>query len=554
MAINALNSEQLLRGQQRVTKADVLPAPVGGIDVSKALAYGQIENCLYSYNLVAAEYGLRVRNGYREWALGLDNGSGLGVHTIIPFGGDDSNLTNDRLFAVTNEGIWDVTTEAAPPVFVLDFTDPGNGNDITDEAGYGVYCNYTLQSGERILFYADQRNGLFRYTESTDTWARESFITGPVIADVNFVMVHKNQIWLIERDQSYAWYLPELSAGGAADQFFFGTKFIHGGYVAGLFSWTIDGGVGVDDYFVAVSRSGDVLVYQGNDPGSVDDWSATGQYFIGQIPKGGKFGSHSGGNLYLLSVQGLMSMNEIIQGVDGKNENADIASRKIAYYMRPFLKQYNQQDGWEVRLTPSIGTLIINAPPREDGVEIQWVKNETINSWGLWRGVPMFCIDEWKGGVYIGDDEGRVMIMDNFVDNELITPPVDMINGQAIPFNILTTFNHFGSPATFKRGKYIRPQFLATSEPSQTCAFRYDYDLLEELNSTPAPVLGGSVWDGGEALWDMTEWDNTIPEGYANVRGGWGMGRTIAIVMTGRSVADTTLISWDVMWDEGGPM
>lgn len=553
MGISSLTGEQILRGQKQTAKAAVLPAPIEGIDVSKGLAYGQTGNCLYSYNLVAAEYGLRVRNGYREWSIDLDNGAGLGVHTIIPFGGDDANLTNDRLFAVTNEGIWDVTTQAAPPILVIDFSAPGNGNDVTDEAGYGVYANYTLQSGERVLFYADQRNGLFRYTESTDTWAREAFITGPVMENVNFVMVHKNQIWLVERDQSNAWYLPELSAGGAATKFFFGTKFTHGGYVAGLFSWSIDGGAGVDDYFVAVSRAGDVLVYKGNDPDNADDWSVTGQWFIGQIPKGQKFGTHSGGNLYLLSVQGLMSMNEIIVGVDGKNIESDIASRKIAYYMRPFLKQYNQNDGWEVRLLPSMGTLIINAPTRLDGVEIQWVKNETINSWGLWRSVPMLCVDEWKGGVYIGDNQGRVMIMDNYVDNELITPPAG-VNGNAIPFSVLTTFNDWGSPAVFKRGKFIRPQFLATSEPSQTCAFRYDYDLLEELNSTPAPVLGGSVWNSGEALWDFSEWDNNTPEGYANVRGGWGMGRTVAVVMIGRSVADTTLISWDVIWDEGAPL
>lgn len=552
MAIRAYKKQSMIPGQKRVSESLVVPAPVAGIDVSRGLAYGNLENCLYSYNMVAAEYGLRVRHGYREWAIGLDNGAFIGVHTIVPFGGDDADLSNDRLFAVTNEGIWDATTEGGAPTLEIDFSDPANGGDTSADAGYGVYTNYTTQAGDRILFYADSRNGLFRYNESTDAWVREATITGPVIADVVFVMSHKNQIWFIERNQSYAWYLEELSVSGAATQFYFGTKFTHGGNVAGLFSWTIDGGTGVDDYFVAVSRSGDVIVYQGNDPSSADDWSATGQYFIGEIPRGAKFGSHDGGNLHLLSVQGLISMNEIIRGVDGKNENADIESRKIAYYIRPFLQEYKNEQGWEVRQTPSIGTLIINAPPRADGVEIQWVKNTTIDSWGLWRSVPMLCVDEWRGDVYIGDGEGRVLVMDNFVDNELLTPPPDGINGQAIPFSVLTTFNDYGKPTVYKRGKYIRPQFLATSEPSQTCAFRYDYDINEAFNTSPAPVLGGSVWDGG--LWDMADWDNVTPEGYADVRGGWGMGRTVAVVMVGRSVSDTTLISWDVIYDAGGPM
>ena len=554
MAIKRATAKTMIRGQQKAAMNRVVPAPIGGIDVSRGLAFGNELNSLYSYNLVAAEYGLRVRPGYREWAINLDNGSYLGTHTIIPFGGDDVDLANDRLFAVTNEGIWDVTAEANPPVLVLDFTAPGNGLDISADAGYGVYTNYTLQSGERVLFYADQRNGLFRYTESTDTWAREAFITGPVIENVNFVMQHKNQIWMIERDSSSAWYLEELAVAGAATQFFFGTKFRHGGYLAGLFTWTIDGGAGVDDYFVAVSRAGDTIVYQGNDPSSADDWSMTGQWFIGEIPKGQKFGSQHGGNLYLLSVQGLMSMDEIIRGVDGKNDRADIASRKIAYYIRPFLQEYKNENGWELRLTPSIGQLIVNAPPRVDGVEIQWVKNTTMDSWGLWRTVPMFCVDEWRGEVYLGDGQGRVLIMDNFVDNELITPPPVGINGQAIPFSVLTSFSTYDSPTLFKRGKYIRPQFLATSAPSVTTAFRYDYDLLEELNTTPAPTPTGSIWDGLEALWNLTEWDNSVPEGYADVKGGWSMGRTVAIVMTGRSIADTTFISWDVVYDVGAPL
>ena len=93
---------------------------------------------------------------------------------------------------------------------------------------------------------------------------------------------------------------------------------------------------------------------------------------------------------------------------------------------------------------------------------------------------------------------------------------------------------------------------MATTDPSQTCSFRYDYDINEAFNTTPAPTFTGSVWDLGE--WDVDEWDNAIPQGYGNLVGGWGIGRVVAIAMVGRSVGDTTLISWDVMWDSGWPL
>lgn len=552
MAIKAFTRDNIVVGQPQETKSLVWPAPVGGIDVSKGLAYGAKENCLYSYNMVAAEYGLRVRHGYREWVIGCDNGQGLGIHTIIPYGGEDDDLNNDRLFAVSNEGIWDVTEYNTAPVLVLDFTAPGNGGDITIEAGYGVYTPYITSAGAKLLYYADSRNGLFRYTESTGLWAREATITGPDIATVNFVMTHKKQLWMVERDASSAWYLDEQAVSGAANEFFFGGKFLHGGSVAGLFSWTIDGGIGVDDYLVVVSRSGDVLPYQGTDPATADAWNLVGQYFIGEIPKGPKFGTHDGGNLHLLSVNGLNSMNEIIVGVDGKNADADIESKKIAYLIRPHLKRYKRFNGWDARKMPSIGNLVINTPRREDGLYLQYVKNTTIDAWGLWRDVPIESMDEWQGAVYVGDATGRILVMDNFIDNELIDAPPATINGQAIPFSVLTTFNDFGEPTIYKRGKFIRPQFLATTDPSQTCSFRYDYDINEAFNTTPAPTFTGSVWDLGE--WDVDEWDNAIPQGYGNLVGGWGIGRVVAIAMVGRSVGDTTLISWDVMWDAGWPL
>ena len=56
------------------------------------------------------------------------------------------------------------------------------------------------------------------------------------------------------------------------------------------------------------------------------------------------------------------------------------------------------------------------------------------------------------------------------------------------------------------------------------------------------------------SLWDQAIWFTGIPEGYNTILGGTGMGRMIAIATKGRAVSETTLISWDVIWDSGGPL
>lgn len=538
------------RPSPQAAKSTTIPAPVGGVDARTILANGDPLYCIYSYNLLPHEYGLRVRNGYREWAIDVPND--FGVTTIIPFGGTDDDSTNDRLFAVSNLGIYDVTTSGAAPVLKLDFSDVGNGGDTSDLAGRGVYTFFITEAGDEYLYYADSANGLFQYSEVTDTWARATGITGPNLASINFVTTHKDQLWMIERDSTLAWYLPQTQVGGTATDFDFGGKFKHGANLAGLFNWTIDGGAGVDDYLVAVSRAGDVMPYQGTNPSDADNWSLVGQWSIGTIPKGSRFGSQEGGNLHLLSIYGLTSMDEIIVGVDGKNARAQSEAGKVAILLRKDMERYIKFDGWQINYLPAIGALLIETPQRSNGEYLQYARSVTVNGWGFWRDVPMQCFDEWDGKVYLGTSDGRVMVMDTFVDNAMLSPPPQGLNGVPVKFSILSNFQNFGQPALFKRGKYVRPQFVGTSRPAASCKFRYDYNLTEMINWR-------TVTTGQAGVWDLSSWDNAIwasdrPSGFNQPQGGDGYGRMVAIAMAGESRTETNFVSWDVTWDSGGPM
>lgn len=48
-----------------------LPAPIGGLNTVDAGAAMPKSDCIQLYNLIAAEYGLRSRLGYQEWATGI---------------------------------------------------------------------------------------------------------------------------------------------------------------------------------------------------------------------------------------------------------------------------------------------------------------------------------------------------------------------------------------------------------------------------------------------------------------------------------------------------
>ena len=131
------------------------------------------------------------------------------------------------------------------------------------------------------------------------------------MADIRGVVAHKQRIWFLEEDSTTGWYLGIGSIAGEVSPFYFGAKFRHGGRLAGLFNWSVDGGAGVDDFLVAVSQAGDVLPYQGSDPSS-DDWQLRGSYFIGEVPNTPTFGTEQGGELFLLSSFGVSSLNDLL--------------------------------------------------------------------------------------------------------------------------------------------------------------------------------------------------------------------------------------------------
>ena len=529
------------------------PAPVGGIDTRVALGAGNLNNCVYTYNLVPYEFGMQVRQGYREWQIGVDNGNNLGIHTIIPFDGINAAGVGDKLFVVNNEGIWDVTVAGDPPILALIFAD----DDVT--AGYGPFTHYVNDAEDDVLFYADSVNGQFFYDADLNTWAQPAGITGPDITKVRFVVSHKQRLWMIEQNSTSAWYLPVGSIAGAATQFFFGSKFKHGGSLEGLFNWSVDGGAGLDDILVAVSHAGDVLPYKGADPSSASTWDLIGTYYIGEVPEGPFFASEQGGELFLLSSFGLSSMDDLLKGVDTNvlQANVDNASRaqKVAATLRERMVQTVRDPGWAVLNIPSEGGFLITLPNIYGSAPIQLYYNMASQGWGMWRDVPMTAIDNWKNTVVFGTEDGRVMRMDVGVDNFLLTPPAEpLVNGDDINFSILTSFSTMEQDALYKKVRLIRPDFLSNYPITYRSTAHYDYDIREPGTAglrTPAD-LGIGVWDLG--TWDSAVWGTSTLQVFNSVGGSWDYGRAVAIATIGKTRTRTRLIGWDLSYQSGGFM
>lgn len=543
MAIHSAKSG-LTRPSPPVTNIKNIPAPIGGMDNRIPLSSNNEKICTYTFNLIPSSFGMKIRSGYREWQVGLNNGSGSGLGTIIPFEGNSEGAFDDKLFAATNEGIWDVSIVGDTPVLKVAF------DNTSIEAGFGTYAHYIDGSDDEFLYYADSVNGLFQYIQDTDTWEVPTGISGIDISLINFVVVHKLRMWFSVQNSTIASYLPvESNSGNIEGTFNFGAKFKHGGGLVGLFNWTVDGGDGVDDFLIGISSAGDVLPYKGSDP-SQSDWGLVGTYFVGSMAKGSRCASQYGGNVILLSTYGITQMSDLLRGVDPRLPNEDSIGSKIAEFIRTDMVQYRNEDGWDIKYLATEGIIIIVTPKRLDGTYLQYVYQGDISGWGLWRGLAITTIDVWEDKVYFGTEDGRVMAMDVSKDGILLDPPPNTINGQNIQFSMLTSYQDYGTPGIFKRGKIIRPNFISRSDVAFNVQFRYDYDVSELELSAISPDKPFSQWDVSK--WDAAIWSDNSLSLFGRTVGASGVGRYMAIAIRGSGITGTRLISMDAFWDIGG--
>jgi hypothetical protein len=515
-----------------------IPAPMGLNTVAGGSSMGDAD-ALLLYNLIPGAYGLQIRSGYRQWCTNLSGAADNTVRSMLPFTGGSSNGSTNKLFAVTSTGIWDCSSSSSSPTQVLTFASSANN------AGRGVATVVVTAAGHFML-YADEENGLFQYTESTNTWA-VSTVSGINPSNVVSVMMWKHRVFLTEKDSTSAWYLDAGAVTGTATEFDFAQRFKAGGTLVGLWSWTYDGGAGLDDSLVAISQGGDVAIYQGSDPSDATDFGLRGIWQLGAVPAGRRIATDTGGDLLLISTMGALPASKLVVG--GASFSSQYATAKIANEFTRLMSLYRGTQGWGLYQHPGDGALLVTVP--EYGAQsatTQLAMSYASGGWSKYRDLPVVSGCVWEGDFYIGTADGMVCRAIDYVDNVDISDPESY---DSIDWSLLTRYHNLGN-ANQKRVELIRPVVLSGQlTPSVSSVARYDYDLREASEASGSGSGGSGAWDSG--VWDSSLWGaDYIASNLFS--GAQGMGRDVAIAMRGNALSKTTLVGIDVFYNQGGPL
>lgn len=525
------------KSQGQNTKPIFWPATQGGINAVSAASDVPPRDALLLINMIPSEKGVRVRKGWVEHCEAVPLGDG--IKTLVPFTHQNVDAPVDKLFALTSDGIYDVTTPLVAPTKVFDFPIKSG------EAGWAQWTTYTTIAGQFILL-CDKANGYHVYTASTDTWAAGS-TTGVLPGLLVFVMVWKNRVWFIEVDSGTGWYLTVGTFAGACTPFEFGNKFKYGGYLKSMWNWTLDGGEGVDDYLIAISSAGDMVAYKGTDPSAIATFNLQGVWYIGRPMQGRRQAGDMGGELLIMTNYGVLQASKMISGAPATDETVSV-SYKINPAINQTADRMSDEYGWELVFIPKEQLLMLITPKETGQPYLQYVYNTATRGWCAFTDLPVKTGVMWQNKFYFGTDENRIATYDGYLDEVYLDPVTDG-DFEPVPWESLTGFQGFNEPAIWKRVQFMRPLFIGGATPVYKIVARYDFDLTPPAGAAVFPPTTGGVWDLG--IWDFSTWGS----GYVTAqttKGGSGMGRYIGLYMRGRTASELIHVGTDVLYDTGG--
>ena len=459
---------------QRVAQPHVvtLTAPVGGLNARDSLSEMDAKDAVRLDNWYP-EYGkVTVRRGFTEYAA-ITGATGA-VETLMEL----KLAAGTQLIAACDGGLWNVTAGGAIASAI------GGSSPFSNDRWQWVAMN-------DVLGLVNGANAPQTYDGSSKTAMTVSG-SGLTVADLSWVNVFKARSYFgTGADQSF-WYSAVNTLGGSLTEFPLGDVGTFGGSLMFMATWTRDGGDGMDDLAVFVMTSGEVIVYQGSDPGEATDWSLVGVFRIGS-PMGVRSYAKVGGDLLIATVDGYTLLSKAIgepRGTRGTN-----ISDKILNAALEVTRDTVGDFGWQVFHYPRGRQLWVNHPAG-GGVFEQHVANLGTGAWCRYRQQPARCLCLFDDAPMFGGAAGKVYQADEGLTDD----------GADVVANARQAFNYLGTRATAKQVQMVRPLLEASSDVPLTLGLAVDFDptVAAEVTATLGVEAEGALWDVAE--WDVAMW------------------------------------------------
>mgnify|MGYP000742819322 CR=1 FL=1 len=444
-------------------------------------------------NLIPGMGQVESRGGWLEYG---DLGTDAPVETVCSF----RSLTYTQLVAASAGGLWyvedgpvtqfgtkaAVVNQIAPPgTYLRDKWQTANFTKL-DEEGVLIMCN-----GEDLV---QIYNGVGAPNDIVITGTDPSLSLTP---DFIGVCVFKGRAYYWKETDNAFYYTQAGSYQGEFQKFDLGGVTTKGGSIKFITDWTQqDAGGGKDDLLVIMFDTGEILLYQGDDPESTGFFEIVGKYSTGE-PLSIRGYSQYGSDSIIMTQDGYVNLASVIQ--QGRTSDVSQFSRLIYNAVAERAETRGHLYGWECTLFPRQGLFIFNVPLSIETFE-QHVMNTVTQKWCRFKDLNVNCWAVHDEQLYAGAQDGKVHWMLETTSD----------NGNSILFTALPAFNYFGNQGIHKH--IVAANVISTySQPENIEITGYsDFNLppaLPDLNVPPRYTP--STW----ALYPATypPWNPPLP-------------------------------------------
>jgi hypothetical protein len=489
--------------------------PLGGWDAISPISKMESKYALTLQNWVPRTGWMEIRPGYEAWCQGLAVSPVESLMTYRP------DAAAEQLFAACGGLIYDVSTQ---------------GKALQQSIGPFAfnrwqYANYTPPLGASYLLMVNGSDGYYAYTGGVWSQPAVTGVSASLLININ---MHKQRLWFVQKNSTLAWFLPSGAIQGAATALDLGPYWNKGGFLVATGTWTIDGGLGPNDYFAAVSNRGQLALYSGTDPTNANAWQLVGVFDF-PPPLGNRPFCRVGSDLWMISLEGVIPVSQGLPFDPSAVRSVAITTR-IQNAMLQAAKTYQFNFGWEMITYPAEALAFLNVPIQANISQQQFVTNMMTGAWCQFTNWNFNTFAIFNDLLYAGDNNGNIQWV--------FQGPADLV--AVIPSVMQCAFNYFGDTGRLKHITMVQPYLVTSGSIVPTIAIAADFNPAAPPNPAVSNITAtGAMWDS--ALWDnasyaagnssLTQW-LTVP----------GLGRALSIQMAlnvvpsgaaGSSVFDT---------------
>lgn len=462
------------RTREEISTPSSIASPVKGWNTRDPLANMHGLYALTLDNWFPTTGTVDLRPGAIDWATGAASA----IKTVMPWRGQAS----EKLFAVTNAGIYDVTTAG---------TIGASAQARTN--GYCSYINFNT-TGQAYLVVVNGADDLVYTNGSTWTSLASFSINGGGTLNTNTISSinsFKRSLFFIEKNSMNFYYLPIDQITGMVSKFPLGALFSRGGRLVAMGTWTLDAGLGPEDYSVFITNLGQAAVYAGTDPSDSTKWALKGIYDLAP-PLGVKCFCKFGGDLLVLTRRGLFSLQRIMK--EGRFDSSASLSDVIGEAFSTAAAIAPDTEGWEVLEYPDQNALICNIPSGTPGVFEQYIMNTKTNAWCRFRGWNAYSFVCFGTSLFAAVAGGKV--------GKVWYPGNDF--GSSILAECRTAFNYYSPRSKLKSWKLLRFLMAVGGTRAVNVGLDTDYSFDDTYGAAIQTYGPLQRWD--TALWDTATW------------------------------------------------